>query len=137
MDLSLPALLVLLAPPLAAIVILRPSWPEFLLLVSPLIVAMLVALLAFSLASFIALGLFGLLIALGAFSIEADDQGLMSSSVTAGVLDRFLRAREREPLSERASRHNQPSARLRRFQLAKVIGAELVIVSGVTWYLAV
>ena len=133
MDLSLPALLVLLAPSLAAIVILRPSWPEFLLLVSPLIVAMLVA----SLASFIALGLFGLLIALGAFSIEADDQGLMSSSVTAGVLDRFLRAREREPLSERASRHNQPSARLRRFQLAKVIGAELVIVSGVTWYLAV
>jgi len=76
MSLSLPALLVLLAPVLAAIVILLPSWPEFLLLVSPLIVAILVARFAFRLATFVALGVIGLLIALCANQHLSGGSGL-------------------------------------------------------------
>ena len=54
---------------------MRPSWPEFFLLVSPIIVAVLVALFAFRLANFVVLGVTGLLIALCAISIEAEDRG--------------------------------------------------------------
>jgi hypothetical protein len=136
MDLSLPALLILLAPLVAAIVIMRPSWPEFFLLASPIIVAILVALFAFRLVSFVVLGVTGLLIALCAISIEADDRDQISGSVTAGVLHRILRARDGVTSSERARRHDKLRGQ-RRLLLARLIGGELLILSLITWYLSV
>src|SRR5262245_37734547 len=107
MNLSLPALLILLAPLVAAIVIMRPSWPEFSLLVSPIIVAIFVALFAFRFVSFVVLGVTGLLIALCAISMEADDRGQISGSVTAGVLSRIVRARDGTTSSEGGHRHDE------------------------------
>src|SRR5215472_6763540 len=64
MTMSLSSFLLLLAPLLAAIIIMRPSWLEFFLLVLPLIAAIVAALFAFRAASYLLLGLIGLLIGL-------------------------------------------------------------------------
>jgi len=132
MILSLPALLVLLTPLLVAILVLRPSWPEYFLLTSPVILAILVALFAFSAAVFTALGVIGLLILLCALSMEAEDRGVISGSTTAGVLGRILGMHERENF-----RHGKLSAQRRRFWLAQAIGAEFVALSLITWFLSV
>ena len=137
MSLSLPALLVLLAPPLAAIVILRPTWPEYLLLISPFVALIVVELFAFHLASFIVLGVIGLLIVLCALSMEAEDRGFISGSVTAGALTRVMGMHERENLSERSRLHTKLPAQRRRLLLAQAIGAEFVVLSLITWFLPV
>ena len=136
MDPSLPALLIILAPLIAVVLIMRPSWPEFFLLVSPIIVTMFVAMFAFRLASFVVLGVAGLLIALCAISVEAEDRGQISGSVSAGVLHRILRVREGATPSEGARRSDNLRGQ-RRLLLAKLIGGELVVLSLITWYLSV
>ena len=135
MSLTLPALLALLAPPMAAIVILRPSWPEYLLLISPFIAAIVVALFAFRLASFVALGVIGLLVMLCALSMELEDRGVISSSATAGALNRIMGMRERENSAERSRRQRKQPAQRRRFLLAHAIGVEFVVLSFITWFL--
>jgi hypothetical protein len=124
-------------PPLVAIVIMRPSWPEFFLLVLPFIAAILVALFAFGAANFLGLAVIGLLIALCTISIEADARNLISGVGTGGLFDRLLRARERESHSERASRHSALKARSRELRLARLIGAEFVILSLIAWFVMV
>jgi hypothetical protein len=135
MSLSLPALLALLTPPIAAIAILRPSWPEYLLLISPFIAAIGIALFAFRLASFIALGVIGLLVMLCAFSMDVEDRGVISSSVSAFLLPRILGVHERENLLERYRRQNRQPSRRRRFLLAQAVGVEFVMLSLITWFL--
>ena len=134
MGLSLQALLVLLAPPIAAIAILRPSWPEYLLLISPFIAAIVIALFAFRLASFVALGVIGLLVMLCAFSMDMEDRGVISGSTTAGLLNRIMGTRERENSAEHSRRQIGQPARRRRFLLAQAIGVEFVVLSLITWF---
>jgi hypothetical protein len=133
MILTLSALLLLLAPLLAAIVIMRPSWPEFALLVLPLIAALVAAFFAFRAASYLLLGVIGLLIGLCTINFDAEDRGLISASVTQGLLNRQLQAREDATPSERARRHNLVVAQARTLAFARVIAAECVglsLVSG-------
>ena len=132
MGLSFPGLMLLLSPLLVAIMIMRPSWLEFFLLILPFIAAILVALFAFGAAKFLGLGLIGLLIVLCTISIEADARDLISST-SAGLLDRILRARERETPSERAARQGTLKAQRRQLQLARLVGAEFVILSFIAW----
>ena len=135
MSLTLPALLALLAPPIAAIVILRPSWPEYLLLISPFMATIVIALFAFRLVSFVALGVAGLLIMLCALSMDVEDRGFISGSVAAGLLTRITGMQERENLAERSRRLSKRPAQRRRFLLAQAIGAEFVVLSLITWFL--
>jgi hypothetical protein len=125
--------MLLLSPLLAAIVIMRPSWPEFLLLVIPLIAAIILALFAFGAASFLSLGFIGLLIGLCTISFEAEARNLISAPVTTGLLERIVRARERATPSERAGRDGAAKAQSRQLWLARLIGAELVILSLISW----
>jgi hypothetical protein len=136
MGLSFPAFMLLLSPLLAAIVIVRPSWLEFFLLILPFIAAILVALFAFGAANFLALGLIGLLIILCTLSIEADARGLVTST-SAGLFARILRARENETPSERAARLGTLKAQSRQLRIARLIGAEFVILSLIAWLVLV
>jgi hypothetical protein len=136
MNLSFPGFMLLLSPLLVAIIIVRPSWLEFFLLVLPFIAAILVALFAFGAANFLGLGLIGLLIVLCTISIEADARDLISST-SASLLDRILRARERETPSERAARRSALKAPSRQLRLARLIGAEFVILSLIAWFVLV
>ena len=135
MSLSLPALLALLGPPIAAIAILRPPWPEYLFLISPFIAAIAIALFAFHLASFIALAVLGLLVMLCALSMDVEDRGVISSSVSAFLLPRIMGVHERENLSERSRRQSRQPVRRRRFLIAQAVGVEFVVLSFITWFL--
>ena len=123
MNLSLPALLVLLAPPIAAILMMRPSWQEYALLVSPFIVTVIVALLLFRFAS-IALWVIALGIGLCTLGIEAEDRGFTSSSGAA--LSRIAGTRERERPPEHAHRQSATTLQIQRrtLLLARMVGAE-------------
>jgi hypothetical protein len=134
MSLSLLGFMILLSPLLAAIMIMRPSWPEFLLLIVPLVAAILVALFAFGAAGFLLLGAVGLLVVLCTITMEADARELIGGSTSAGVLNGILQARERETASERAARRGLLKAQSRQLQLARIIGAEFVILSLATWF---
>jgi uncharacterized membrane protein YoaK (UPF0700 family) len=131
---TLPGLMLLLSPLLAAIVIMRPSWPEFLLLVIPLIAAIILALFAFRAASFLGLGLIGLLIGLCTISFEAEVRNLISAPVTTGLLERIVRARERATPSEHAGRDSAAKAQSRQLWLARLVGAEFVVLSLISWF---
>ena len=134
MSLSFPGFMLLLSPLLAAIMIMRPSWPEFLLLIIPLIAAILVALFAFSAAHFLLLGAAGLLVVLCTITIEADARDLIGrGGVSAAILERFMQARERETPSERGVRHSTLKAQSRQLRLARLIGAEFVMLSLIAW----
>lgn len=114
--------------------IMRPSWPEFFLLIIPLVAAILVALFAFGAARFLLLGAVGLLVVLCTITMEADARDLVGRSTSAGVLNGILRARERETASERAARHGMLRAQSRQLWLARLIGAEFVILSLAAWF---
>jgi hypothetical protein len=129
--------MLLLSPLIVAVVITRPSWFEFVLLVLPFIAAILVALFAFGAANFLGLGVIGLIIMLCAITIEADARDLIGRGTSAGVIDRILRARERETPSERAARRSSLKAQSRQLQLARLIGAEFVLLSLVAWLVLV
>jgi len=129
---SLSCLLLLLAPLLAAIVIMRPSWPEFFLLALPLIVAIIVAFFAFRAASYLLFGVIGLLLGLCTINIDAEARGVMSAPVTQGLFNRLLQAREDATPSERARRYNSVVAQARTLALARVIAAECVALSLVS-----
>jgi hypothetical protein len=134
MSLSFPGFLLLLSPLLVAITIVRPSWQEFFLLILPFIAAILVALFAFRAAHFLSLGLIGLLIVLCTFSIEADARDLIGrSGVSAALSERIMQARERATPSERAARHGTLKAQSRELRLARLIGGEFVFVSLIAW----
>jgi hypothetical protein len=133
MSLSFPGFMLLLSPLLVAIVIVRPSWLEFFLLLLPFITAILVTLFAFGAANFLGLGLIGFLIVLCSISIEADARDLIGRTTSAAVLDRILRAREREAPSERAARRSTLKAQRRQLRLARLIGAEFVFLSLIAW----
>lgn len=125
----------LLSPLVVAIVIMRPSWLEFLLLVLPLIAATLVALLAFGAAKFLGLGVVGLLILLCTITIESDARDLVGrGGVSAALLERIIQVRERATRSERASRLGALKAQSRQLWLARLIGAEFVVLSLVAWF---
>jgi hypothetical protein len=136
MGLSFLGFMLLLSPLLVAIIIVRPSWLEFFVLVLPFIAAILVALFAFRAANFLGLGLIGLLILLCTLRVEADARDQISAT-SAGLLGRILRARELEAPSERAARHSMLKAQRRHLQLARLIGAELIILSLITWLVLV
>jgi hypothetical protein len=138
MSLSFPGFMLLLSPLLVAIVIVRPSWLEFFLLVVPFIASILVALFAFGAANFLGLGLIGLLIVLCTFSIEADARGLVGrGGVSAGLLERIMQARERATPSERAARQGMLKAQSRQLRLARLIGAEFAVLSLIAWLMLV
>ena len=136
MGLSFPGFMLLLSPLLVAIIIVRPSWLEFFLLVLPFIAAILVALFAFGAANFLGLGVIGLLIVLCTISMEAEARDLIGST-SAGLLNRILRTRERETPSERAARSSTLKAQSRQLRLARLIGAEFVILSLIAWFVLV
>lgn len=126
--------MLLLLPLLVAIMILRPSWLEFFLLISPFIAAILIGFFAFGAAKFLGLGLIGLLILLCTITIEADARDLIGRGGTsAGLLERIMQARERATPSERAARQGMLKAQGRQLRLARLIGAEFVILSFVAW----
>jgi hypothetical protein len=134
MSLSFPGFMLLLSPLLVAIMIMRPSWLEFFLLILPLIAAILVAIFAFGAAKFLGLGLIGLLIVLCTITIEADARDLIGrGGVSAGLLERIMQARERATPSERAARQGTLKAQSRQLRLARLIGAEFVILSLIAW----
>jgi hypothetical protein len=132
MMMSLPSLLLLLAPLFAAIITMRPSWPEFFLLVLPLIAAIVAAFFVFRAASYLVLGLIGLLIGLCTINIDADERGLISGPVTQGLLNRLLQARENAPRSERARRYNSVAAQARTLALARLIAFECIALSFIS-----
>jgi hypothetical protein len=136
MSLSFPGFMLLLSPLLVAIIIVRPSWLEFFVLVLPFIAAILVALFAFRAANFLGLGFIGLLIMLCTLRVEADARDVISGT-SAGLLGRILRARERETPSERAARRSTLKDQSRQLQLARLIGAEFVILSLIAWFVLV
>jgi hypothetical protein len=72
-----------------------------------------------------------------AITIEADARDLIGRGTSAGVIDRILRARERETPSERAARRSSLKAQSRQLQLARLIGAEFVLLSLVAWLVLV
>jgi hypothetical protein len=132
MGLSFPAFLLLLSPLLVAIMIVRPSWLEFFLLILPFIAAILVALFALSAAHFLGLGLIGLLTVLCTFSIEADARDLIGrGGVSTALLERITQARDTP--SERAARQGTLKAQSRQLRLARLIGAECAILSLIAW----
>ena len=136
MGLSFPGFMLLLSPLLVAIMIIRPSWQEFFLLILPFIAAILVALFAFGAANFLGLGLIGLLIVLCTISIEADARDLIGrGGVSAGLLERITQARDTP--SERAARQGTLKAQSRQLRLARLIGAEFVILSFFAWLVLV
>ena len=132
MTMSLSSLLLLLAPLLAGITIMRPSWPEFLLMVLPLIAAIVAAFFAYRAASYLLLGLVGLLIGLCTINIDADERGVISGPVTQGLLNRLLQARENATQSERARRYNAVAAQARTLALARLVAAECVALSFIS-----
>jgi hypothetical protein len=132
MTMSLSSLLLLLAPLLAGIIVMRPSWPEFFLMVLPLIAAIVAAPFAFRAASYLLLGLVGLLLGLCTINIDADERGLINGPVTPGLLNRLLQAREDATQSERARRHNAVAAQARSLALARLIAAECVALSFIS-----
>ena len=129
MTMSLSSLLLPLAPLLAGIIIMRPSWPEFLLMVLPLIAAIVAAFFAFRAASYLLLGLVGLLIGLCIINIDADARGLISGPVTQGLLIRLLQARENATQPERVQRYNAVAAQARTLALARLVAVECVALS--------
>jgi hypothetical protein len=134
MSLSFPGFMLLLSPLLVAIMIMRPSWLEFFFLILPFIAAILVALFALGAAKFLGLGLVGFLIVLCTITIEADARDLIGrSGVSAGLLERIMQARERETPSERAARQGTLKAQSRQLRLARLIGAEFVALSFIAW----
>src|SRR5262245_57313292 len=132
MTMSLLGLLLLLAPLLAAIVIMRPSWPEFFLLALPLIVSIIAAFFAFRSASYLLFGVIGLLVGLCTINIDAEERGVISAPVTQGLLNRLLQARADATPSERARRYNSVAAQARTLALARVIAADGVALSLVS-----
>jgi hypothetical protein len=136
MTLSFPGFMLLLSPLLVAIAIVRPSWLEFCLLILPFIAAILVALFAFGAANFLGLGLIGLLIVLCTLSIEADARDFIGrGGVSAGLLERIAQARDTP--SERAARQGTLKAQSRQLRLARLIGAEFVVLSLIAWLVLV
>ena len=136
MGLSFSGLMLLLSPLLVAIIIVRPSWLEFFLLILPFIAAILVALFAFGAAEFLGLGLIGLLIVLCTFTLEADARDLIGrGGVSAGLLERIAQARDTP--SERAARQGTLKAQSRQLRLARLIGAEFVVLSLIAWLVLV
>jgi hypothetical protein len=126
--------MLLLSPLLVAIMIVRPSWLEFFLLIFPFIAAIPVALFAFGAANFLGLGLIGFLIVLCTISTEADARDLIGrGGVSAGLLERIIQARERATPSERAARQGTLKAQSRQLRLARLIGAEFVFLSLIAW----
>ena len=94
---------------------------------------MLAAFFAFHFASFIVVGLIGVVVLLCSLNIDAEGQDIVTGPVTPGLLDRLLRARENAPSSERARR----TARLaegRHLALARFIGAECILLSLVSGF---
>jgi hypothetical protein len=132
MSLSFPGFMLLLSPLLVTIVIMRPSWLEFLLLILPFVAAILVALFAFGAAKFLGLGLIGLLILLCAITFEADARDLIGrGGVSTALLERITQARDTP--SERAARQGTLKAQSRQLRLARLIGAECAILSLIAW----
>ena len=135
MDLSV--FLLLLAPALGVIVMLRPSWPEFFFLIFPVVAVIFAAFFTFRFATFIGLGLVGLLILLCTINIDAEERGVIAGPVTPGLLDRLLRARENATSSERARLRSSLITQSRHLTLARVIGAECIILSLVSGFVLV
>jgi len=129
---SLLSLLLLLAPLLVAIVIMRPSWSEFFLLALPLIAAITAAFFAFRAPSYLLFGVIGLLVGLSTVNIDAEERGVITTPVTQGLLNRLIQAREDATASERARRCNSVAAQARTLALARVIAAECVALSLVS-----
>jgi hypothetical protein len=135
MDLS--GFLLLLAPFLGAIIVLRPSWSEFFFLIFPLLAVNFAVVFSLRFAIFIGLGLVGLLILLCTINIDAEERGIIAAPVTPGLLDRLLRARENATASERARRRNSLMTQSRHLTLARVIGVECVILSLIAAFVLV
>jgi len=135
MDLS--GFLLLLAPFLGAIMVLRPSWSEFLFLIFPLLAVNFAVVFSLRFAIIIGLGLVGLLILLCTINIDAEERGIIAAPVTPGLLDRLLRARENATASERARRRNALMTQSRHLTLARVIGAECIILSLISAFVLV
>lgn len=132
---TLFSLLLLLAPLLAAIMIIRPSWPEFFLLVLPLIGAIAAAFFALRVATFLGLGLIGLLIGLSTINIDAEERGVINGPITEGLFHRLLRARDNITPSERARREHSLLAQGRPLTLARLIAAECVVLSFISVFM--
>jgi hypothetical protein len=129
---SLASLLLLLAPLLAAIVIMQPSWSEFLLLALPLVAAIVAAFFALRAATYLLFSVIGLLVGLCTINIDAEERGVISTPVTQGLLNRLLQAREHATPSERARRYHSVMMQARTLALARVIAAECVALSLVS-----
>ena len=95
---------------------------------------MLAAFFAFRFASFIAVGLIGVVVLLCSLNIDAEGQDIITGPVTPGLLDRLLRARENAPSSERARRRTARLAEGRHLALARFIGAECILLSLVSGF---
>jgi hypothetical protein len=134
---GLLACLLLLAPLLGAIIILRPSWPEFSLLIFPLLAVIVATFFSFRFVTYIGVGLIGLLILLCTINIDAEERGVIAGGVTPGLLNRLLRARENATASERAHRRNSVIGQGRHLRLARVIGAECIILSLISGFVFV
>ena len=134
---GLSGFLLLLAPFLAAIIMLRPSWPEFYILILPVLAVIFAAFFALRFVTFIGLGLVGLLILLCTINIDAEERGVIAGPVTPGLLDRLLRARENATASERARLRSALMTQSRHLTLARVIGAECIFLSLVSGFVLV
>ena len=134
---GLSGTILLLATLLGAIIVLRPSWPEFFLLIFPLLAVVFAAFFELRFVTFIGLGLIGLLILLCTVNIDAEERGVIAGPVTPGLLDRLLRARDNATSSERARRRNSLMAQSRHLTLARVIGAECIVLSLISGFVFV
>jgi|SRR5262245_8796366 len=137
MMMGLSGFLLLLAPFLAVIIMLRPSWPEFFVLIFPVLAVILAASFALRFVTFIGLGLVGLLILLCTINIDAEERGVIAGPVTPGLLDRLLRARENATSSERARLRSSLMTQRRHLTLARVVGAECIVLSLVCGFILV
>jgi hypothetical protein len=135
--LDLSGFLLLVAPFLGAIIMLRPSWPEFLFLIFPLLAVNFAAFFSLRFAIFIGLGLVGLLILLSTINIDAEERGDIAAPVTPGLLDTLLRARENATSSERARGRSSLMTQGRHLTLARVIGAECIVLSLISGFVLV
>ena len=126
---GLSGTILLLATLSVSIIVLRPSWLEFFLLILPLLAVLFAVFFELRFVTFIGLGLIGLLILLCTVNIDAEERGVIAGPVTPGLLDRLLRAGENVTSSERARRRSSVMAQSRHLTLGRVIGAECIVLS--------
>lgn len=106
-------------------------------MIFPVLAVIFAAFFTFRFATFIGLGLVGLLILLCTINIDAEERGVIAGPVTPGLLDRLLRARENATSSERARLRSSLITQSRHLTLARVVGAECIILSLVSGFVLV